>query len=239
MVLLRPGAVLAAGHERFRNQLLLDLVPFSANLRHLALIVWQWGKGAYCGWICSCGGMAETLGDEYRANARTAKRPRAWTISAKACLAAAVVVTAFGYFTNHMGNHPGLVDTLRGAYKLSIDVFFAGVLGLESTSSCRRIWCRYGCPLAALMHIYSRFSKYRIFAEKKKCISCNICTKVCHMGIDVMNYANKGVPMNDVEMRALFGLRAKLPHESSLRENQGGVRSGKPHPPGNARFSQG
>ena len=49
------------------------------------------------------------------------------------------------------------------------------------------------------MHIYSRFSRYRIMANKKRCISCNICTKVCHMGIDVMGYASRGVPMNDVE----------------------------------------
>ena len=83
-------------------------------------------------------------------------------------------------------------------YEGLIDVFFAGVLGLGVYFFLGgRIWCRYGCPLAALMHIYNRFSKYRIFSEKKKCISCNICTKVCHMGIDVMNYANKGIPMND------------------------------------------
>ena len=24
----------------------------------IPLLVWRWGKGAYCGWICSCGGMA-------------------------------------------------------------------------------------------------------------------------------------------------------------------------------------
>ena len=85
-------------------------------------------------------------------------------------------------------------------YYIGIDVIFAGVLGVGVYFFLSgRVWCRFGCPLAALMHIYSRFSKYRIFAEKKKCISCNICTKVCHMGIDVMNYANKGIPMNDVE----------------------------------------
>jgi hypothetical protein len=28
------------------------------------LIVVKWGKGAYCGWICSCGALAETLDDE-------------------------------------------------------------------------------------------------------------------------------------------------------------------------------
>jgi len=47
------------------------------------------------------------------------------------------------------------------------------------------------------MHIYARFSKFRIFADKKKCISCNACTATCHMGIDVMNFANKGMPMED------------------------------------------
>src|SRR5882672_6724120 len=32
----------------------------------IPLIVWRWGKGAYCGWICSCGALAETLGDKQR-----------------------------------------------------------------------------------------------------------------------------------------------------------------------------
>ncbi len=36
-------------------------------------------------------------------------------------------------------------------------------------------------------------------SNKKRCISCNICTKVCHMGIDVMGFANKGIPMNDTQ----------------------------------------
>ena len=29
-------------------------------------LVWRYGKGAYCGWICSCGALAETLGDDHR-----------------------------------------------------------------------------------------------------------------------------------------------------------------------------
>ena len=49
------------------------------------------------------------------------------------------------------------------------------------------------------MHIYARFSRFRIIADKKKCISCNICTSVCHQGIDIMNFANKGLPMADPE----------------------------------------
>jgi ferredoxin len=34
-------------------------------------------------------------------------------------------------------------------------------------------------------------------ADKKKCISCNVCTSVCRQGIDIMNFANKGLPMAD------------------------------------------
>ncbi len=91
-------------------------------------------------------------------------------------------------------------DFMQKFYYIGVDVIFADALGVGVYFFLSgRAWCRFGCPLAALMHIYSRFSKYRIFSDKKKCISCNICTKVCHMGIDVMNYANKGIPMNDVE----------------------------------------
>ena len=32
----------------------------------IPLIIYFWGKGAYCGWICSCGALAETLGDTIR-----------------------------------------------------------------------------------------------------------------------------------------------------------------------------
>ncbi len=32
----------------------------------IPLIIFRWGKGAYCGWICSCGALAETMGDSYR-----------------------------------------------------------------------------------------------------------------------------------------------------------------------------
>ena len=174
----------------------------------IPLIVYKWGKGAYCGWICSCGALAETLGDEYRSLALHGEKPKRWENIGQYILAAAFLVTGLKLISvlyniqipviNEPVNYTA--DFLHVFYYLAIDIIFAGVLGLGVYFFLSgRVWCRFGCPLAALMHIYARFSKYRIFSEKKKCISCNICTKVCHMGIDVMNYANKGIPMNDVE----------------------------------------
>ena len=79
-----------------------------------------------------------------------------------------------------------------------VDIFLAGIVGVGCYFWLSgRVWCRFACPLAALMHLYARFSKFRIFAEKEKCISCNVCTTVCHQGIDVMGFANKGRPMED------------------------------------------
>jgi len=176
--------------------------PFAQAGLILFFLIRHYGKGVYCGWICSCGGMAETLGDEYRR--KTPHGPSAKRLEnvGQFVLFAAIIFTLIIYLNKSgmWSSFPLLSYTMTGVYKFSIDVIFAGILGLGVYFFLGgRIWCRYGCPLAALMHIYTRFSRYRILSEKKDCISCEICTRVCHMGIDVMNYANKGIPMNDVE----------------------------------------
>ena len=171
-------------------------------------IVYRWGKGAYCGWICSCGALAETLGDEYRTLAPHGPKAKKWENFGQWALLFAFVITGLKILSGLYDlNIPILnekisytADIFHNIYYIGIDVIFAGVLGAGVYFFLSgRVWCRFGCPLAAWMHIVNRFSRYRILSEKKKCISCNICTKVCHMGIDVMNYANKGIPMNDVE----------------------------------------
>ncbi|MFZ2322319.1 MAG: NAD(P)-binding domain-containing protein [Ignavibacteriaceae bacterium] len=171
-------------------------------------IVYRWGKGAYCGWICSCGALAETLGDEYRTLAPHGHKAKKWENLGQWVLLFAFIVTGLKLLSGLYDFNIPIInekisysaDILHNIYYIGIDVVFAGVLGVGVYFFLSgRVWCRFGCPLAAWMHIINRFSRYRILSEKKKCISCNICTKVCHMGIDVMNYANKGIPMNDVE----------------------------------------
>ncbi len=172
----------------------------------IPLIIFKWGKGAYCGWICSCGAMAETLGDEYRKTALHGPVPKKWENLGQVVLAAIFLITIAKLTTVFFGANVPLLNLTafnsqsEKIYSIVVDVVFAGILGLGVYFFFSgRVWCRFMCPLAALMHIYARFTRYRIFADKKKCISCNICTSVCHMGIDVMSYANKGIPMNDVQ----------------------------------------
>jgi len=176
--------------------------PFVQSGFILFFLIRHYGKGAYCGWICSCGGMAETLGDEYRRKAPHGPSAKRLENVGQIVLFAAIIFTLIIYLNKSgiWSSIPLLSHTMTGVYKFSIDVIFAGILGLGVYFFLGgRIWCRYGCPLAALMHIYTRFSRYRILSEKKNCISCEICTRVCHMGIDVMDFANKGIPMNDIQ----------------------------------------
>jgi thioredoxin reductase/ferredoxin len=180
----------------------------------LPLAIHRWGKGVYCGWICSCGALAETLGDTQRAKmphgpgwnrlnmigqvflafafALLILRIGAWVLPASG-LGSLFDLLLEGKNANH-----ALVNPL--SYKWFVDVLFGGVIGVGFYFKYSgRVWCRFACPLAALMHIYARFSRFAIVAEKKKCISCNVCTSVCHQGIDVMAFANRGLPMQDPE----------------------------------------
>ena len=93
-----------------------------------------------------------------------------------------------------------VLDPLNTTWKYLVDFLLAGALGTGLYFAYSgRVWCRFACPLAALMHIYARFTKFRITVNAKKCISCNACTTVCHQGIDIMNFANKGKHMEDPE----------------------------------------
>ena len=168
-------------------------------------IVYVWGKGAYCGWICSCGALAETLGDMHRHKMPHGPGWNRLNLAGQAILGLAFVLAGLRVLSWIFPEAYGLRAfnqlALSGSalsYKWVVDVLLAGVVGYGVYFwYSGRFWCRFFCPLAALMHIYARFSRFRILADKKKCISCNVCTTVCHQGIDVMSFANKGLPMAD------------------------------------------
>jgi len=181
-------------------------------------MIYFWGKGSYCGWICSCGAMAETLGDTQRHKMPHGPFWNRLNMVGQGILAVAAVMmviriigwvlpgqdnwAANVFSWMHTQGVDGAAAGTQGAlsYWWLVDLFLAGMLGYGLYFFMSgRVWCRFACPLAALMHIYARFSRFGIIAEKKKCISCNVCTSVCHQGIDVMNFANKGLPMQDPE----------------------------------------
>ncbi len=188
-------------------------ISFVQTFVVIPAIVYVWGKGAYCGWICSCGALAETLGDTHRHKMPHGPVWNRLNMVGQAILGIALLmllgrVLSWGWPETSVGAAAGRLyaGALDGwspfgielNYYHVVDVTLAGIVGVGFYFwFSGRVWCRFACPLAALMHVYARFGRFRILAEKSKCISCNVCTTVCHQGIDVMNFANKGLPMAD------------------------------------------
>ena len=169
----------------------------------IPLGIYWFGKGFYCGWICSCGALAETLGDTHRHKMPHGPGWNRANFAGQAVLAVAILllIVRVAGWALPAGNWADAVsEPLKERYKWTVDVFLAGVVGYGVYFwYSGRAWCRFLCPLAALMHIYARFSRFAIVPDKKKCISCSACTSICHQGIDVMSFANRGLPMQDPE----------------------------------------
>jgi polyferredoxin len=113
---------------------------------------------------------------------------------------------AIGYFTiiavligMHFFSGSGNIfivkaETLRTTYSFLIGSIFSGVIGTGFYPILgNRVWCRFGCPMAAMLGFQQRmFSKFRITTNGGQCISCGNCSTYCEMGIDVRAYAQKG-----------------------------------------------
>ena len=173
-------------------------VAFGAFMTLVAtpLLTYRFGKRWYCSWVCGCGGLAETLGDPWRQNSD--KSTRAWRIerfTVHGVLVAVVIATAILWINSaRRGEWLGEWSSpFAAAYGLYIGAIFSGVVGVGFYPLMgSRVWCRFGCPMAAILGIFQRFwSRFRITTNGGQCISCGNCSTYCEMGIDVRWYAQR------------------------------------------------
>ncbi len=162
------------------------------------ILTYFYGKRWYCSWVCGCGGLAETAGDPFRH--LSSKKLIAWKIERwmiYAVLAIIIFVTGMVLYTYFTGQAQILflnTYTLRSAYGFWIGAAFSGVIGVGFYPILgSRVWCRFGCPMAAILGLQQRFfSRFRITTNGGQCISCGNCSTYCEMGIDVRWYAQRG-----------------------------------------------
>jgi len=161
------------------------------------ILTYFYGKRWYCSWVCGCGAMAETLGDPYRHNSD--KSLTSWKIErwmVHSVLLLIIIITALLWIDNANENFI-LKDFSHSAakwYGFFIGAMFAGVIGVGFYPLMgSRVWCRFGCPMAAVLGIIQKyFSRFRITVNGGQCISCGNCSTYCEMGIDVKAYAQRG-----------------------------------------------
>ena len=162
------------------------------------VFVYFFGKRWFCSWVCGCGGLAETLGDPFRQ--LSDKSFRAWKVERlliHSVLVFAVLMTGltlYTFFTDQWTVMGLETASIQKTYGFLIGSVFSGVIGTGFYPIMgNRVWCRFGCPLAAYLGIIQKYkSRFRITTNGGQCISCGNCSTYCEQGIDVRAYAQRG-----------------------------------------------
>lgn len=172
------------------------------------VLTYFFGKRWYCSWVCGCGGLAETAGDPFRHLSN--KKLNAWRLERwliHGVLIFVFIMTAMVLYTRFTGQATLWFlnsHKLSSWYGFFIGAAFSGVIGVGFYPLLgSRVWCRFGCPMAAILGILQKyFSRFRITTNGGQCISCGNCSTYCEMGIDVRAYAQRG---QDVVRAACVG----------------------------------
>ncbi|MBD2717009.1 4Fe-4S binding protein [Microvirga sp. STR05] len=164
------------------------------------VLTYFFGKRWYCSWVCGCGGLAETAGDPYRHLSDKSRTAWRWEVRIIYPILALIVLLTALLWLGASGVAPALqpiTEPLSKFYGFAIGSVFSGVIGVGFYPLMgSRVWCRFGCPMAAYLGLLQKhFSRFRISTNGGQCISCGNCSNVCEMGIDVKQYAQRGEPI--------------------------------------------
>lgn len=161
------------------------------------ILTYYFGKRWYCSWVCGCGGLANTMGDPWRQlsdKSLGAWKVERWMIHSVLVLVTITTVLLWANSFMEGGILGSVSQAFSRTYGFVIGAVFSGVIGVGFYPILgTRVWCRFGCPQAAILGIIQKyFSRFRITTNGGQCISCGNCSTYCEMGIDVRSYAQKG-----------------------------------------------
>ncbi|MGI4973650.1 MAG: 4Fe-4S binding protein [Janthinobacterium lividum] len=164
------------------------------------VLTYFFGKRWYCAWVCGCGGLAETAGDAYRHLSDKSRAAWRWEVRLVYPILGLIVLLTALLWVGASGAVPALgavTGPLGQFYGFAIGSVFSGIVGVGFYPILgSRVWCRFGCPMAAYLGLLQKhFSRFRISTNGGQCISCGNCSNACEMGIDVKQYAQRGEPI--------------------------------------------
>ncbi len=166
----------------------------------------------FCSWVCPFGSIHHLVGYLGNRNKKIAERIRLNRYRKAQCIKYLVLVFLLGMaaFPSLASTlQTGLLDPIplvtrsvnlmllpildRGTSLMSVDARFyeLGWLTLAVFGAAvllnlviPRFYCRFICPLGALLGIISRFAIWRIGKTKSECINCKFCEKACEGGCE-------------------------------------------------------
>ena len=70
--------------------------------------------------------------------------------------------------------------------------YFGAAIILAFALEHNRAFCKYLCPMTAILKVTSRFAFLKIEGDNEKCKQCGACNKACPMDINIMEYVRNG-----------------------------------------------
>jgi len=150
---------------------------------------------AFCGWICPFGALQDLLsGIRKRLRLPVVQVPPQvdrWLRLGRYLMLAGIlygtVATVSLWFA---GFDPyrtlfGLGWIFEFDWALNWTAYVVTIIVIVGSVSIHRFWCRYLCPLGALLALVQRLSLFKIQRDPKLCINCGKCAQACPVKLPV------------------------------------------------------
>ncbi len=155
--------------------------PGTVTFFLVLVAVWLFGRRVICGWGCPCVGIRETVGFPFRH--KTWRGERAWRWRHLKWVFFILYLGAMWAVLHPLNSWSAnylMVFGLLVVIPYFVTMLFSPVTG-------NRAYCRYLCPFGATFGLLNRTGFFRIDFNRETCTECELCTKVCDMGIPVMH----------------------------------------------------
>ncbi|MDY6791898.1 MAG: 4Fe-4S dicluster domain-containing protein [Thermodesulfobacteriota bacterium] len=145
------------------------------------------GRG-FCGWACWTAMVLDFL--PYKRN-KAGRIAAKWEVLRYVHFALSFVLVAVLWFVFQYRSIP--MGQAELVWLVGGNAFyFTAAIVLALTLKDNRAFCKYLCPITAILKITSRFAFIKIKGDKEKCTQCGACSKACPMDINIMTYVNNG-----------------------------------------------
>ena len=148
------------------------------NVRIIALILAVVAGRVFCGWMCPFGFLFDLV---YRLRVKLFKLKKLPRVDEKIhnkliyFKYVVLILVVLAYLSGIK-----IVDSYTLAYILLALFLILGFI-------YPMFFCRYICPVGALLSILARFSIFKLRVDKDKCVKCRLCEFRCPMQIKIVD----------------------------------------------------
>jgi ferredoxin len=145
------------------------------------------GRG-FCGWACWTAMVLDYLPFKRNVNGRIAAKWEALRYVHFAISLSLALILWFVYKYRPVPAGNSELMWLAGGNAF----YFTSAILLAFALRDNRAFCKYLCPITAILKFTARFSFLKIEGNPDKCTQCGACAEACPMNIDISEYVNNG-----------------------------------------------